>query len=255
MKNTKSLIEEAKKFLKLWEAEKSTMRSYDGDNWHCVNVKRGGKDWFNFEELLKKYPKRYHKEIKDNLLDGDNIKDYIYYSWLEIAWEDLNDNGVLDEMELKYINKIGKVRYDDRRYIVSCGRSGGWACFQSDGFEIEDELLGQIELEEINADYILELRLKLEGCLNEIARVKRFIDNSNKRLNWEYEITGRIESIIEEEKGCMNNATMIIPKLVATENMLNEFLDTYTTPKHKAIKEAVARSFGSIKAVAKKELK
>lgn len=154
-------------------------RRYYQKNYHAVNVKR-------YNDLIdeKKIARMIDSEFKDDILEAINDSEE-YYFWLNTEWDQLNYE--LTDLH-NIFNKDDKYYHEPFQFITlpvySMGRSGGWACFNSELEQIVDNI----------DDYELE---DLEKCIEEVEFVIDFIDNYNKNLSYQDYVENNIDCIIE----------------------------------------------------------
>ena len=130
------LIAEAKKVLSKWTDIENDMRHEDGENWHCVNVKRHG-DYINDKELnalitgltKNKEEQNHLKNWYEELEDTDRFY-YIYNFWLEQAWYFLEEGLVENDRKLEYISLQGEIVKED--YKTRCDK-----CYRKTWYEDE----------------------------------------------------------------------------------------------------------------------
>lgn len=199
----KQQIKQAKILLAQWEAIQEDQRNYEGENWHCVDVKRYD-DQVDIIELVKKYPARYRTALKDHF-DDDYLRSS-YNLWLEDQWLILNECMPEDE-DLGFIRSDYQWINHFNYLILSLGRSGGWACFQTTQEDINNSL-HEIATEQTadwcytddtNAD-IEQVLEDARQIIHEVNKVKNYITEFNNGLNFEDEVIYRIEELILELK-------------------------------------------------------
>jgi hypothetical protein len=173
--NKQKLLEKAELLL-------SDRRHYDGKNWHAVNVKRYN-DSINIDSI------KIDSDYKDSVMEAINSTEE-YYFWLESEWQQLN----YELSDLHNIFNKGDEWYHDKFQFVtlpvySLGRSGGWACFESELERISDEVDSGSSI----ADGIDDL----SACIEEVEFVISFIENYNKNISYQDYVENNIECIIE----------------------------------------------------------
>jgi hypothetical protein len=167
-------------------------RYYEGENWYCVNVKRGI-DYVGIDGLYKKLKLTKKQTEKLKLFFTEERLNDIYYEWLRWSWVDLNE--MFEDKE----NDVSTMDWADNKKIISLGRSGGWACFQL--AQDIDTLIEAIE----NKDYayfdnIPEAKKEVLRLMKKVDKVKSYIEKFNNGLNWEQELKYRIEEKLVEVK-------------------------------------------------------
>lgn len=210
---------------------------YDsGTKYFEVNVKRYH-DGIDIEEFIKKYPKKYHNKLLEEFTES---KIYTIYSlWLEYEasylindcikghcmntsekwWRENVEKKILigentgyqyiDEKESKTekLNILEDWIKKDKeeiemfslvKDIYQLGRSGGHICFtiNYNTSALEEIVSGYIEDKEDIKNIIEEA----EDIKDKVLKLKTFIDNFNKNLNFKDELSFRIEEYMEELK-------------------------------------------------------
>ena len=269
--NKKTLIKKATLLLEDYKEMEEKKRHYNGYNFHCINVKRHG-DGIDIEELIKKRFKKYADDLTNFF--NENYINNLYCSWLDFAWGDLSYNiSNIEKLTKGSKNfcksfKFIESQNDNNNMILSCGRSGGWACFQDNlDYEIEDILSFIIawdveELEELEVFYnyndktkdegelydINEKIKEIEGMMVEVETLKKYIYNFNKSMNFEDEIIYRIEEQIEEieseKKEQAENLNTLKVDLIALSNKMSKRLEIHK--KNKELKKTILRHLTGI---------
>jgi hypothetical protein len=176
---------EKQTLLKKAHALLDSRRYYDGKNWHAINVKRHN-DYFDYDKFVSKIDTEYQSELKDAIESMDE-----YYSWLESEWTQLNYE--LSDLHNIY-NKGDKWYHEPMKYVTmpvySLGRSGGWACFESE----LDTLVEECSYNEEDGSEMLQ---KLSDCINEIEFVSEFIENYNESVSYQDYIENNYDCILD----------------------------------------------------------
>lgn len=217
----KNFIEDAQKAIAAWDKIAEARRSYEHEQWHCVCVKRysDGLDRDDLHKIaLKVSPKEPNianpyiaqilTEEMAGKLDGSGN---LYDNWLSDAWEQLNyEIGDIVELGLRKtpFKHIKKTWSKNHPFVISLGRSGGWACFKTDADEnLADELADLVreyfDPEGIHdkRDTVREIETVtglLREAIAEIEDLKNFIDKFNKGLDFKDEVEYRMTELAAE---------------------------------------------------------
>lgn len=255
-----TLQEEGKKLIEQWREIEDAQRGYEGEKWHCINVKRYH-DGHDRNELLK-----IARKVTKKKTIGNRLADYIqsdidgsggiYDNWLRAQWEQLNyelsdvknlTEGAKDEHEdLKHMRTVYNWAKGCR--VLSLGRSGGWACFQMLTDNIADELAEMIEDEEAGNDRreeIAEHVDTLRETIEEVEYIKAHIEKFNSGLDFsdeiQYQMEQKADEYEEEEKSQRayakkrKNALEVLSDLITEKcEQLNEPEDE---PEHERLEK------------------
>ena len=208
---------------------------YDSETlYYEVNVKRYH-DGVEIEDFIKKYPGKYHKRILEEFTESHIYN--IYDFWLEYEASYLINDAIMghcmntsekwwrENVEKKILigEKPGYPYIDEKesktekldileswikkdkeeiemfslvKEIYQLGRSGGHICFTINytASELEDVVNEYIEDKE-DIKRIIE---EAEEVKDNVLKLKTFIDNFNKNLDFKDELSFRIEEYIEE---------------------------------------------------------
>lgn len=196
----KQLVEEVRKQL----VERDYYHS--GQHWYEANVKVYS--FGDIDEVLKKYPKRYHERIKEHFTD--EYINSLRYEWLNQEYDqfkyEISDAKAClkDAKQGGWIIDAGLI---DRAYNLITndyllGRSGGHWCIEvSEDYE---DTLDNIEYElEDEENKLEDYQEQLQDILKDqlaLAHILEFANRYAKSLEFNYELDFRVEEYIEELK-------------------------------------------------------
>lgn len=282
-KQKKSFYLKASALLKSWQEVYHVSRSYAD---HCINVKRSS-DYFDINILLKNINAgQFADEIKERITEnGDEIKQDYYDSFLSFLWEQVN----YELADIKEITEGSKNEHktflhikedgfrqawpkDSKSILWADGRSGGWACFNSHGQDMADELeyfinnnytsAGDVadDWDNNQAEDAQNYFIALSECLEEvnyiIEYVKRF-NNGNKFIDF---MEDQAEQILDElqtaederlkdEADKIDNAERASLELKAGLNEIDRYAAKYFTKEE--TRQKIARQVTALKSVIK----
>lgn len=211
---TNNTTKKAAALLEKADAMLSERYNFDGPGWnggpmHEVNVKRHGDyvDEDKRDEIAQKSARMYALGLKEQKAIRAYIDEYAededaYWSWLSYAgWEQINyevfDAELFGE-KLVYVWKHAYKNDEKSAGIVSRGRMGGHACFNSDVESLRDGL-DSVLCEYIHGNEyygIQELRdamRTLSDAMGEVERVQAYIKRFNDALSWADELQFRAD--------------------------------------------------------------
>ena len=213
-------VTKAKKLIERWEAIQEDRRSYEHENWHAVNVKRyhDGRDREELQKLAQEVAPddqvAQFVAVEDILSRIDGTSCDLYDLWLCDQWDQLNYE-VSDIVELgmraKPFDRIrSSYNWAKNKSILSLGRSGGWACFQTTNEDLHEEVEEAItEFEEAGsgseagdlARALDDKCAELADQIEQVEELKAFIKKYNDGLNFSDEIKFRMEEKVDELDG------------------------------------------------------
>jgi hypothetical protein len=165
-------------------------RYYNGKNWHAVNVKRYN-DTFDLNTQSE-----YVEELQ-NLFDSPDE----YYFFLSTEWDqlkyELSDlHNIFDKGQKHYHLPFEYVNLDS---LHLNGRSGGWACFESD----LDNLMNEFNYEK-NESESQDIE-SIKKCIEEVEFITDYIDTFNKNLKYQDYVDAHVDIREDEIKESIKN--------------------------------------------------
>ncbi len=205
-----TLLQQARELIAQAEQVQSERRSYDRTAYHAVNVKRYH-DYINDDERARiahnaaaaySLDTKHEADILAYITEyAENEDAYGYF--LSDAWDMLN-YGASDSDVCGREHKHIKVHaYHKSPMIISCGRSGGWACFNSDLERNLEALYDAVEYYETGSYGYTESDVRdamalVRDTLDDIAHLEAYIKQYNTNLSWSDELQFRAKERAEE---------------------------------------------------------
>lgn len=203
-KKEKKLYDEARPLIEEWREIEKAQRYYEGKRWHCVNVKRYHDD-IDHKDLskiaIKVAPRAgdiVHTALVEYVYTATAIEDDqgygMYCGWISYLWDQMNEH--VEECAQDDYSHIATGPRSDNR-ILSLGRSGGWACFTTDGENIADDLEELTDsIEELDVSMHMEIVENIKELRETIAQVhnlKTYIQKFNDGADFANEVKFRME--------------------------------------------------------------
>ena len=146
------------------------MRHYDNKNYHAVNVKRYN-DSFDLN-----CNSEYVEELQNLFYSWEEYDFFLTTEWEQLKYE-LSDLHNIYNKGDKYYNL--PFEHVDLKSLHLNGRSGGWACFESD----LDSLMNEFDYEKNESGpHDIE---SIKKCIKEIEFITEYISNYNKNLKYQ----------------------------------------------------------------------